>query len=123
MATATNKSRATRQAQRCAAVVAESAAITFLVFEDNGGSYHWTLLGPDGDSLAYSRRFATHEEAAHAALVVRDGAASARCEPGGAPDLPVDLVARRNAAVVRDDSDAERWLDEGGRFTSQGVTQ
>ena len=55
MATATKKSHATRQAERRAAPVAESAAITFLVFEDNGGSYHWTLSGADGESLAHSR--------------------------------------------------------------------
>ena len=121
MATATQKSRATRQAQRRAAVVAESAAITFLVFEDNGGSYHWTLLGNDGESLAHSRPYATHEEAAHAARVVRDRSGTARLETGRA-HLPTDLVARRSAAAARDDSD-ERWLDEGGSFSSQPVTQ
>ena len=123
MATATQKSRATRQAQRRAAVVAESAALTFLVFEDNGGSYHWTLLGPDGESLAHSRPYATHEEAAHAALVARDSSGTARLDSGRAPDLPVDLVARRSRAVARDDSDAERWLDEGGSFSSESVTR
>ena len=123
MATATQKSRATRQAQRRAALVAESAALTFLVFEDNGGSYHWTLLGNDGESLARSRPYATHEEAAHAARVVRDRSGTARLETGRAPDLPTDLVARRSAAAARDDSDAERWLDEGGSSSSQPVTQ
>lgn len=123
MATATQKSRATRQAQRRAALVAESAALTFLVFEDNGGSYHWTLLGTDGESHARSRPYATHEEAAHAARVVRDRSGTARLETGRAPDLPTDLVARRSAAAARDDSDAERWLDEGGSSSSQPVTQ
>ena len=132
MATATQKSRATRQAQRRAALVAESAALTFLVFEDNGGSYHWTLLGTDGESLARSRPYATHAEAAHAARVVRDRSGTGRLETGRAPDLPTDLVARdlptdlvarRSAAAARDDSDAERWLDEGGSSSSQPVTQ
>lgn len=123
MATATQKSRATRQAQRRAALVAKLAALTFLVFEDNGGSYHWTLLGTDGESLAHSRPYATHEEAAHAARVVRDRSGTGRLETGRAPDLLTDLVARRSAAAARDDSDAERWLDEGGSFSSQPVTQ
>ena len=122
MATATQKSRATRQAQRRAALVAESAALTFLVFEDNGGSYHWTLLGTDGESLARSRPYATHEEAAHAARVVRDRSGTARLETGRA-HLPTDLVARRSRAVARDDSDAERWLDEGGSFSSESVNR
>jgi hypothetical protein len=122
MATATKKSRASRQALRHAAVVPESAAISFLVFENNGGSYCWTVLGPDGESLAHSRPHATREEAAHAARIVRDGAGSARFEASPA-DLPVDLVARRSAAVAHDDSDAERWLDEGGSFNSEVVAQ
>jgi uncharacterized protein YegP (UPF0339 family) len=123
MATATKKSRASRQVPLRAAAVSESAAITFLVSEDNGGSYCWTVLGPEGERLARSRPYATHEEAAHAARIVCDGAASARFEAGRALDRPVDLVDRRSAALARDDSDAERWLDEGGSFSTEAVTQ
>ena len=122
MATATQKPRPL-QAPRRGAVVSELAAITFLVSEDNGGRYCWSLVGPDGESLAHSRRYGTREEAAHAALVVRDGAGTARFEADVAIDLPVDLVARRIAGTARDDSDAERWLDEGGSFSSERVTQ
>jgi uncharacterized protein YegP (UPF0339 family) len=85
MATATKKSRANGQVLRRAAAVSELAAITFLVFEDNGGDHAWTILGTDGESLARSRAYATHEEAARAADVVRGGAGSARFE-GTAPD-------------------------------------
>jgi hypothetical protein len=35
-------------------------------------------------------------------------------DPPSAPGPPVDLVARREAALVRDDVDAQRWSDEGG---------
>jgi hypothetical protein len=42
------KSRASRRALRHAAVESESAAITFLVFEDKGSNHCWTDLGPDG---------------------------------------------------------------------------
>jgi hypothetical protein len=45
---------------------------------------------------------------------VRDGAGSAQFQVRQAADSPVDLVARREAAIARDDSDAERWLDEAG---------
>ena len=119
MATATKKSRVARNA----AVASAPASIRFLLSEDNGGSYCWTILGPDGESLAHSRRYATHEEAAQAALVVREGAGTARLETGQAPDLPIDLVARRSAAVAHDDSDAGRWLDEGGSFSSESGTR
>lgn len=110
MATAPKMSRANRRVAR----QSESAALTFLVFEDNGGDYYWTILGRDGDSLARSRPYATHDDAAHAARVLRDGAGSARFELPAGPERPVDLVARRSAAAARDDSDPERWLDEGG---------
>lgn len=123
MATATNNSRANRQVARRAAVGSESVAITFLVFEDNGGGYCWSIRGSDGESLAQSGRYATRDDAAHAARVVRDGAGSARFEAGAAPDRPVDLVARRSATAAREDSDAERWLDEGGSFSGDTVTQ
>jgi hypothetical protein len=36
---------------------------------------------------------------------------------------PVDFAARRSAAIAQDDFDAERWVDEGGSFSSEGVTQ
>jgi uncharacterized protein YegP (UPF0339 family) len=123
MATATEKSRANRQVPRRAGGRSESAALTFLVFEDNGGDYCWTILGSDGESVTHSRPYPTRDDAAHAARVVRDGAGSARFEADAAPDRPVDLMARRDAALARDDSDAERWLDEGGSFGSEAVTQ
>jgi uncharacterized protein YegP (UPF0339 family) len=123
MATATKQSRANRQVPRRAGGPSESAVLKFLVFEDNGGDYCWTILGSDGESVAHSRPYATRDDAARAALVVCDGAGSARFEAGAAADRPVDLMARRDAALARDDSDAERWLDEGGSFCSEAVTQ
>ncbi len=123
MATATQNSRANRQVARRSAAGSESVAITFVVFEDNGGSYYWTIRGSDGESLAHSGRYATRDDAAYAARVVRDAAGSARFEAGAAPDRPVDLGARPSATAARDASDAERWLDEGGSFSGETVTQ
>jgi uncharacterized protein YegP (UPF0339 family) len=73
MAAAVKKSRAARSP----AARPDSAAMSFLVFEDNGGDYCWSILGGDGESLAQSRSYATHDDAASAARVVRDGAGSA----------------------------------------------
>jgi uncharacterized protein YegP (UPF0339 family) len=123
MATATKKTRAARQVARRAYAVSESEAIKFLVFEDNGGGYHWTIIGSDGESLAQSGTLATYDQAAQAARVVRDGAGSARFDRRAGSDPPVDLMARREAAIARDDSDAERWLDEGGSFSSEAVAK
>ena len=123
MATATEKSGGNRQVPQRAGARSEPAALTFLVFENNGGDYCWTILGSDRETVAHSRPYATRDDAAHAARVVRDGAGSARFEADAAPDRPVDLMARRDAALTRDDSDAERWLDEGGGFSSEAVIQ
>jgi uncharacterized protein YegP (UPF0339 family) len=123
MATATKKARAARRVARRAGAGSDSEAIKFLVFEDNTGDYHWTILGSGGESLGQSGTFATYDEAAQAVRVVREGAGSALFERGAASDRPVDLVARREAAIACDDSDAEHWLDEGGSFSSEAVAK
>ena len=59
----------------------ESAAMAFVVFEDNGGDYHWTIVAAGGESLAQSGSFASHDDAERAARCVYEGAGSARFEP------------------------------------------
>jgi uncharacterized protein YegP (UPF0339 family) len=86
--------------------------MTFRVFEDNGGRYRWTIVAAGGESLVQSASFASYEDARQAARVVHAGAASASFE---------HLAAPRQSGVVRDDLDAERWLDEGGSFSSEAV--
>jgi uncharacterized protein YegP (UPF0339 family) len=96
----------------------------FLIFEDNGGGYHWTIVAGSGEILVQSASFASYEDAKQAARIVHAGAASASLEHVAGDTPPVDLVARRDTPrVVRDDLDAERWLDEGGSFSSEAVTR
>jgi len=52
----------------------------FLVFEENGGDYHWTIVAGDGATLARSEGFGCYEDAERAATHVREGAASASLE-------------------------------------------
>lgn len=93
----------------------------WLIWEDNGGEHHWTIVAGDGAILGRSQGFASHDDAASAAERVRDGAASARFAPATAGAPPVDLKDRRVAAA--DDSDAERWLDERGRPSTAAVAE
>jgi uncharacterized protein YegP (UPF0339 family) len=93
----------------------------FLIFEDNGGVYHWTLIAGDGAMLARSFGFASYDDAEQAAQRVRAAAASARFQHRSAGALPADLIARRGTAS--DDANAERWLDEGGSFSSEAVAK
>lgn len=122
MATATKNGRPARRGLGRATAAPGSEAMEFLIFEDNGGGYHWTIVDSAGESLAQSATFASHFEAEHAAHLVRDNAGAARLERSAPDDPPIDLAARRDAAS-KDDSDAERWLDEGGSFSSLAVTQ
>jgi uncharacterized protein YegP (UPF0339 family) len=120
MGTAPKKSRAAKQlARRADAIV--PASMEFLIVEDNGGAYHWRLRTGDGAILAESGAFASHADAERAAQQVRGGAVSARFEPRAVDAVPIDLSARREAP--NDNSDAERWLDEGGSFSSEAVVK
>jgi uncharacterized protein YegP (UPF0339 family) len=106
-----------------ASALSRPAPMKFLVYEDNSGGYHWTIVTRSGETLVQSASFASYEHAKHAARIVHTGAASASFEHLEGDTPPVDLVARRETAVVRDDLDAERWLDEGGSFSSEAVTR
>ena len=46
----------------------------FLIFEDNGGGHRWTIVDGAGKSLGQSGSYASHDEAEHAARLVRDNA-------------------------------------------------
>jgi uncharacterized protein YegP (UPF0339 family) len=98
------------------------ASMTFLVFEDNGGGYHWTIVADGGETVAHSESFGSYEEAEQAARIAQRGASSASFEDRSGHVPPVDLLARRDAATARDALDAERWLDEGGSFSSEAVS-
>jgi hypothetical protein len=47
----------------------------------------------------------------------------ASSDPSATSGLAVDLVARREAALVRDDEDAQRWSDEGGSVTCKAAAK
>ena len=118
MATATQEARLARQVARRAEALSNSAAMKFVVFEDNGGRYHWTIVAA-GETLVQSASFASYEEAEQAARIVHDGASSASFGEKRRSDLP----ARSDAATTRDRLDAERWLDNGGSFNGHAVTR
>jgi uncharacterized protein YegP (UPF0339 family) len=121
MATATKESPASRRVARRIADEQPASSMAFLIFEDNGGSYHWEIVAGDGATLGQSGDFASYHDAEQAAQQVRDGAATARFDPRGSAVGPVDPAVRRGA---RDnDADAERWLGEGGSLTSEALAQ
>jgi uncharacterized protein YegP (UPF0339 family) len=50
----------------------------YVIYQDNGGLFHWRLAGSDGAALAVSAvTFATADEARRAATDVHEHAASA----------------------------------------------
>jgi uncharacterized protein YegP (UPF0339 family) len=121
MATAIKESRAAGRLPRRAREVLVPESMEFLIFEDNDGDHHWTIVAGDGVTVARSGSFTSYQDAARAAQHVRDGAASARFERSTVAELPDDLSARRSS--TSDASDAERWLDEDGSFSSEAVAK
>jgi uncharacterized protein YegP (UPF0339 family) len=113
---------AMRRARAAPSSWPEPASLTFLIYADNGGGYHWTIVADGGDTLVRSVSFGSYEEAEQAARIVHRGASRASFEDRSSEPPPVDLPARRDAATARDRLDALRWLDEGGSFSSQAVT-
>ena len=97
--------------------------MSFVVFEDNGGGYRWTIVADGGETLAQSASFGSREQANRAARMVYRGASSASFEDRSGHTPRMNLPARRAAATARDRLDAERWLDEGGSFNSEAVTR
>ena len=93
MATATKKARAGTGAAR-GAVNASDSSMQFLVVEDNGGDYHWTLMDRDGNSLARSPSFSSYEHTEDAARVVLAGVGAARLDRRAATDSSLDTFER-----------------------------
>lgn len=105
MATATRQPRTQRHIRRRAADVSVPS-MEFLIFEDNAGEYHWTIVAGDGATLARSGGFASYDHAKQAVEQIRHGVASARFEASAAGARPIDLIVRRDAS--REDSNADR---------------
>jgi uncharacterized protein YegP (UPF0339 family) len=78
MATAAKQSPASKRRARSATDEQPGASMSFLIFEDNGGSFHWMILAGDGATLGQSGDFPSYHDAEQAAQQIRDGAASAR---------------------------------------------
>lgn len=121
MATAIQESRTPGRLPRRTREVLTPESMEFLIFEDNVGDHHWTIVAGDGATVARSGSFASYQDAERAAQHVRDGAASARFERRAVAKLPDDLTERRSS--TSDASDAERWLDEDGSFSSGAVAK
>jgi uncharacterized protein YegP (UPF0339 family) len=112
---------AMRKARAAPSSLPEPASMAFLIYEDNAGGYHWTIVADGGETLVRSASFRFYEEAEGAARIVHRGASRASFEHRSGDTPPVDLPTRLNAA--RDRLDAERSLDAGGSVNSEAVTR
>lgn len=63
---------------------ASKSTLKFLVQQDNGGAYHWEIVGERGEPLARSVSFVSYDEAERGALRVHDDAGSAPVKPHAA---------------------------------------
>ena len=121
MATATEKPRASKQLAGRPVRVHARPPMEFLIFEDNSGSYHWTILAGDGSALGGSGGYASYDDAERAAQQIRDGAASARLARRGSGAGPVDLGAKDDA--TDDNANAGHRSEEGRTSNGEAVAQ
>jgi hypothetical protein len=114
--------KAMREARAASSADLPAAPLKFLIFEDNGGGYYWTIVTGGGKTLVRAGSLGSYEEARRAADIVRRGASGASFDERfgdralAALPAPVD-------ATAPDRMDAERWLDEDGSFSSEAVTR
>jgi uncharacterized protein YegP (UPF0339 family) len=86
MATATQKTRSPRRLggdPHLAGSPHDGGSAEFVIYEDNGGSYHWAFVEGDGTMLVSSRGCASHADAEHSATRIRE-AFAVPFEVGGA---------------------------------------
>ena len=114
---------AVRAARAPTSAPPEPELMRFVVFEDNGGGYQWTIVASSGETLAQSASFASYEDAKAAAHAVHAAVGSTSFEECPSDTPPADLATHRDKRRVRDDLDADRWLDEGGSFSSEAVAK
>jgi uncharacterized protein YegP (UPF0339 family) len=113
---------AMRKARAAPSSLPEPASMAFLIYEDNGGGYHWTIVADGGETLVRSASFRSYEDAKQVAGIVHRGVSRASFELGShnppLADLPLAATPDR-----RDRLDAERWFDERGSFSSEALTR
>ena len=86
MATATKQVRAARSVAGVKRLGSDEASPAFLIYQDNGGGYHWEIVDRRGQSLVQSEPFASEDDASRAARLMQQGARSAHFEPRVASD-------------------------------------
>ncbi|MHB8490928.1 MAG: YegP family protein [Solirubrobacteraceae bacterium] len=92
MATASKKVHTAPHDARAAQDGSKQAPMNFLVYEDNGGEYHWSIVSGDGATLSQSEGFASYADADREAHRIHQGIGSARFTPRHENDLPLVAV-------------------------------
>jgi uncharacterized protein YegP (UPF0339 family) len=65
--------------------VAEPRPMEFVIYEDNSGDFHWSIVSGGGTTLVQSAGFGSLAAAQRAAGRVHDGAQAAHMEAAGGP--------------------------------------
>jgi uncharacterized protein YegP (UPF0339 family) len=65
---------AMRKARAAPSSSPEPESMTFLIYKDNVGGYHWRIVADGGETLVRSASFGSYEDAKQAARIVHRGA-------------------------------------------------
>ncbi len=110
-------------AQATPDAVPEPVAVKFLLYQDNGGGYYWTIVDHGDEVIARSAGFASYPEANYAADMVHRAAATARFENRSGTTPPPRPLASADRAAQGDRAAPEPSSNPGGSVSREEVTR
>jgi uncharacterized protein YegP (UPF0339 family) len=101
----------------------EAVTVKFLLYQDNGGGYYWTIVDDGDEVIARSAGFASYPEANYAADMVHRAAATARFENRSGTTPPPRPLASAGGATKGDGAAPEPSSNPGGSVSREEVTR
>lgn len=110
-------------AQATADALPEPDPVKFLLYQDNGGGYYWTIVDGGGDVLARSVGFASYPEANYTADMVHRAAGTAMFENRTGTSPPGRPLASADGESDGDQADTEPPSESDGSVSREEVTR
>jgi uncharacterized protein YegP (UPF0339 family) len=104
-------------------VLPEPGSVKFVLYQDNGGGYYWTIVDSSGGVLARSAGFESYPDANFAADIVHRGAATATFEDRSSPTPPAGPPGSADRPTEEDRTEPKRPPDQGGSVSREEVTR
>jgi uncharacterized protein YegP (UPF0339 family) len=110
-------------AQAAPDALPEPVTVKFLLYQDNGGGYYWTIVDDGDEVIARSAGFASYPEANYAADMVHRAAANAKFENRSDTSPPPRPLASVERPPREDGADPDPSSNPGGSVSREEVTR